>query len=77
MSEKSHDANAGTPTKPKAPRTATAGAARPGRPTDAQLDERDWHKAGPRRPAGPPLAGDEPSPAAESHRPPPTTDPKE
>ena len=82
MSEKAHDANAGAPAKPEEhpPHAAATGAARPGRPTDAQLDERELDKAGPRRPAGPPLAGGAPGPGAEPvrpHEPPPTTDPKE
>lgn len=32
------------------------------RPTDAELDARDRTKSGPRRQAGPPLAGDTPEP---------------
>jgi hypothetical protein len=78
MSEKAHDAHAGAPEHP--PHVAATGAVRPGRPTDAELDEREWNKVGPRRPAGPPLAGGAPGPGAESirpHEPPPTTDPKE
>ncbi len=31
-------------------------------PTDAELDERDRMKSGPRRQAGPPLEGDNPEP---------------
>jgi hypothetical protein len=79
MNEKSQDAKAGAPKKLKAASARSAGAVRPGRPTAAQLDEREWHKAGPRRQAGPPLAGGAPAAAAEphsAHQPPPPTDPK-
>jgi hypothetical protein len=76
MDEKSNDAKGGTPKKLKAATARTAGAVRPGRPTAAQLDEREWHKAGPRRQAGPPLAGGPSGALAESSSQTPPTDPK-
>ncbi len=49
-------------------------------PTEAELDQRDRMKSGPRRPAGPPLAGDTPEPEVTRSLPadalPPPTDPK-
>lgn len=58
MSDPSHHANAGGPARPSQPHTAAA--AQPvggGRPGAAELDAREQEKAGPRRRAGPPLAG--------------------
>lgn len=77
MDEKSNDAKAGAPKKLKAANERAAHAVRH-RPTAAQLDEREWHKAGPRRQAGPPLAGDPSGAPAESSNPrqPPPTEPK-
>ena len=51
MSEKAHDASAGTPAHPPehGPHAAATRAPHPERPTDAQLDEREWQKSGPRR----------------------------
>jgi hypothetical protein len=81
MSEKAHSAKAGAP---KPSRDVSASSARaessPRRFSDAQLDARDWAKAGPRRLAGPPLDDGGISLAAEAFRPeqlPSTTDPKE
>ena len=80
MTEKSHEAKGGAPKRPKSTsaKGARADKAPTALPTVAQLDERDWHKAGPRRQAGPPLASG-PGPAAASlsaKEPPPPTDPK-
>ena len=45
------------------PQNARPSAARQTRPSDEELDRRDQMKIGPRRPAGPPLEGDEPEAA--------------
>ncbi len=61
------------PQEPRSVRTRTGAAgqpqtnanrpaANPRPPTDAELDERDRQKTGPRRQAGPPLEGDHPEP---------------
>jgi len=66
--------NAGKPVSGDTTRAARSG------PSDAALDERDRMKSGPRRPAGPPLAGDTPEPALARELPsdalPPPTDPQ-
>jgi len=82
MPENANHASAGAPVHPEQhrPHPEAAAAARPGRPTPAQLDERERQKAGPRRPAGPPLEGGPAHPAAAAVHPvepPPATDPKE
>jgi hypothetical protein len=81
MSEKAHSAKAGAPKPSRNAGAASArAAASPRRLSDAQLDARDWAKAGPRRLAGPPLDDGGTSPAAEAFRPeqlPSTTDPEE
>jgi hypothetical protein len=82
MSEEAHSAKAGAPKRSREGNVAASAraAASQRRPTEAQLDARDWGKAGPRRQAGPPLDEGGVSPAAESLRPeqlPPTTDPEE
>ena len=82
MTEKSYEAKADAPKKAKSARAVSAkglAQARARGPTDAQLNERDWHKAGPRRQAGPPLAASGLGTAAASLSAkdlPPTTDPK-
>ncbi len=79
MAEKSHEAKAGAAKKVKAAGSARAAPARAVLPTEAQLDDRDWHKAGPRRLAGPPLGPGAPGPAAAAladREPPSPTDPK-
>ena len=67
--------NAGKPVTSDRSRAARSG------PTDEELDQRDRMKSGPRRPAGPPLAGDTPEPAPTRALPDdavtPPTDPKE
>ena len=61
MSDTSHNANAGVPTRlpadPPADAAPPPGATTPGihRPSAAELDARDRDKARPRRAAGPPL----------------------
>lgn len=79
MAEKSHEAKAGAPKTMKAAGGAKTASARAALPTEAQLDDRDWHKAGPRRMAGPPLGLGAPGPAAEAlaaRETPAPTDPK-
>ena len=83
MSEEAQSAKAGVPKRSRENDGAALAraAASPRRPTDAQLDARDWGKAGPRRQAGPPLDDGGISPAAEALRSeeqlPATTDPEE
>lgn len=56
--ERTRSKDAGAPVNST---TGTARGAASG-PTDAELDARDRTKSGPRRQAGPPLAGDTPEP---------------
>jgi hypothetical protein len=56
--ERTRSKDAGAPVNSN---TGTARGAASG-PTDAELDARDRTKSGPRRQAGPPLAGDTPEP---------------
>ena len=57
VSEGTNAGNAGQPQSTETPQRPTAV-----RPRDEELDQRDRAKTGPRRPAGPPLAGDHPEP---------------
>lgn len=72
--ERTRTATAGMPASGDRTRGAAAG------PSDDELDQRNRMKSGPRRPAGPPLAGDTPEPVPTRSLPerdlPPPTDPE-
>lgn len=75
MSDQSHNASAGAAIRHEPVAAQSAGA---GRPSDAELDERERQKAQPRRHAGPPLGGAAPAAAPpHPHDPATATDPKE
>ena len=80
MPEEAQSSKAGAPKRLKQKATHGAGGAtRSKRPTHAELEARDWHKAGPRRLAGPSLDDGGLQPDAMALRPdqvPPSTDPK-